>query len=121
MGSSNHYLFASLGHGNEQLIEQYGTHVFNSTQTSWLVDHTGTIVVKNIIKLEELSKNMALLSNDIPCLKETENEANQNEMIHVNKAPPYPDYRLFANNENTRRIIEEVFAADFRNLGYSLL
>jgi len=42
-------------------------------------------------------------------------------MDRENKTPKYPNYMLFAKNEQTRRIINEVFADDFKNFGYKTL
>jgi len=109
-GSTDHYRFGAAGHGNEV----YDT--FSSTQTSWLVDPDGTIVVKEIFHLETLSNDMSKLAENIPCLKN-----GPLEMDHSNKTPNYPDYMLFARNKKTRRIINEVFADDFKNFAYKPL
>ena len=89
---------------------------FSSTQTSWLVDPEGEMVVKEIFHLEDLSKDITKLAEHIPCLK-----SGPLEMDHSNKTPNYPNYMLFAKNEQTRSIINEVFADDFKNLEYSPL
>jgi len=106
-GSTEHYRFGAAGHGNEV----YDT--FSSTQTSWLVDPMDgvTIGVKDIFKLETLSNDMSRLAKNIPCLKNNNNGPASLEMDHSNKTPTYPDYMLFAKNKETRRIINEVFAA----------
>jgi len=109
-GCTDHYRFGAAGHGNEV----YDT--FSSTQTSWLVDPDGTIVVKEIFHLETLSNDMSKLAENIPCLKN-----GPLEMDHSNKTPNYPDYMLFARNKETRRIINEVFADDFKNFAYKPL
>lgn len=111
-GSHEHYLFGSKGHGNEEFSS------FNSTQTSWLVDDKGDFVVKSIFRLEELSKNMDILTHAIPCL-ENENEEHV-EMEKSNVTPDYPDIEMFKSNEQTMRIIREVYAVDFKNFGYEL-
>jgi hypothetical protein len=105
--TANHYRFGAAGHGNEV----YNT--FSSTQTSWLVDPDGKMVVKEIFHLEDLSNDISKLAENIPCLK-----SGQLEMDHSNKTPNYPDYMLFAKNKQTRSIINEVFAEDFKILGY---
>ena len=109
-GSPDHYRFGAAGHGNEV----YDT--FSSTQTSWLVDPDGEIVVKEIFHLEDLSTDISKLAENIPCLN-----SGSLEMDHSNKTPNYPDYMLFAKNEQTRSIINEIFADDFKNFGYTLL
>ena len=108
--TASHYRFGAAGHGNEV----YDT--FSSTQTSWLVDPEGEMVVKEIFHLEDLSKDITKLAEHIPCLK-----SGPLEMDHSNKTPNYPNYMLFAKNEQTRSIINEVFADDFKNLEYSPL
>ncbi|OEU09275.1 hypothetical protein FRACYDRAFT_248612 [Fragilariopsis cylindrus CCMP1102] len=108
--TASHYRFGAAGHGNEV----YDT--FSSTQTSWLVDPEGEMVVKEIFYLEDLSKDITKLAEHIPCLK-----SGPLEMDHSNKTPNYPNYMLFAKNEQTRSIINEVFADDFKNLEYSPL
>jgi len=109
-GSTDHFRFGAAGHGNEV----YDT--FSSTQTSWLVDPDGVIVVKEIFHLETLSNDMSKLAENIPCLKN-----GPIEMDHSNKTPNYPDYMLFAKNKQTRSIINEVFADDFKNFAYKPL
>merc|ERR1711865_689112 len=116
--STEQYRFGAAGHGNEV----YDT--FSSTQTSWLVDPVDgvTIVVKDIFKLETLSHDLSRLAEHIPCLHNKNNNNNGQsaslEMDHSNKTPTYPDYMLFASNIQTRRIINEVFADDFKNFDY---
>jgi len=128
-GSPDQYLFGSLGHGNEATIS------FNNTQTSWLIDEKDEIVVDNIFHLEDLSKNMAALTESIPCLgnkdKDGSNyyddaevsrmlkeEKTHVDMIHSNAAPKYPDYTKFTKNKKTIRIMEDVFDVDYKNFGY---
>ena len=105
--SADHYRFGAAGHGNEV----YDT--FSSTQTSWLVDPNGEMVVKEIFHLEDLSTDISKLAENIPCLNR-----GPLEMDHSNKTPNYPEYMLFAKNEQTRSIINEIFADDFKNFGY---
>jgi hypothetical protein len=112
-GNPDHYVFGSLGHGNEEFES------FNSTQTSWLVDDNGKIVIEKIFRFEDLSEDMSELAESIPCLKKG-SEGNEVQMPNLNLSPKYPHYMLFANNERTRNIIKEVFAADFKNFGYEL-
>merc|ERR1712238_141213 len=120
-GSTEQYRFGAAGHGNEV----YDT--FSSTQTSWLVDPVDgvTIVVKDIFKLETLSHDLSRLAEHIPCLHNKNNnnigQSASLEMDHSNKTPTYPDYMLFAKNKHTRRIINEVFADDFKNFDYQPL
>ena len=42
-------------------------------------------------------------------------------MAKKNKTSKYPDYKLFSKNEETNKIINEVFADDFKHFGYELL
>lgn len=111
--SPDHYKFGSYGHRNEK----YGT--FNATQTSWLVDPQGELAVKKVYKLEELSdeRTMTELADAIPCLKNSEGDIS---LRHDNISPSYPHYMLFAENSNTTRIMNEVYAVDFRNFGYGI-
>jgi hypothetical protein len=109
-GHPEHYRFGASGHGNEIY------HTFGATQTSWLVDQQGKMVVKDIYKLEELSKDISTLAKYIPCLNN-----GSLEMTKENKTSKYPHYTLFAEDEKTKKIINEVFAADFKNLGYDPL
>jgi len=128
-GSPDQYLIGSLGHGNEAILS------FNNTQTSWLIDEKDEIVVDNIFHLEDLSKNMATLTEAIPCLgNKDENESNYYDdakvsrtlkeekthvdMIHSNTTPKYPDYKKFTKNEKTQRIMKELFDVDYKNFGY---
>lgn len=106
-GHPEHYRFGAAGHGNEI----YPT--FQATQTSWNVDPEGNVVVKDFYKLEELSKDISKLADKIPCLKN-----GPLDMAKENKTSKYPHYTLFAKNEETKKIINEVFAEDFKNFGY---
>jgi hypothetical protein len=109
-GHPEHYRFGAAGHGNEI----YPT--FGASQTSWLVDAEGKMVIKNIFKLEELSKDISKLADNIPCLKN-----GHLDMAKENKTSKYPHYTLFAQDELTKKIINEVFADDFKHLGYDAL
>eukprot|EP00536_Pseudo-nitzschia_multiseries_P009753 jgi/Psemu1/288658/fgenesh1_pg.282_\ len=109
-GSPEHYRFGAAGHGNEV----YDT--FGATQTSWNVDANGDMVVKHFFKLEELSKDISELADNIPCLKN-----GPLNMAKENKTSKYPNFMLFAKDEQTKNIINEVFADDFRNFGYKPL
>ncbi|KAL7545983.1 hypothetical protein ACHAWF_013898 [Thalassiosira exigua] len=106
-GSPGHYLFANKGHGNEE----YET--FGATQLSWMVDEEGSVAVDSVLKLEDLSGDPSLLSAYIPCLQGAEMEKH-------NKTPKYPDFTLFAENERTKKIMQEVYAEDFATFGYEL-
>ncbi|KAL3936672.1 MAG: hypothetical protein SGARI_002453 [Bacillariaceae sp.] len=136
-GRKDHYLFGSLGHGNEAFD------TFNATQTSWVVDDKGEIAVKHIFHLETLSDDFEKLAHDLPCLYnddngevddddalpdivEDESEAAQLdqrqrrtvEMRHANPTKKYPDYTMFRNNARTNEIMKEVFWMDYENFGY---
>lgn len=39
-------------------------------------------------------------------------------MAKENKTSKYPNFMLFAKDEQTKKIINEVFAEDFKNFGY---
>jgi hypothetical protein len=109
-GHPEHYRFGAAGHGNEI----YST--FGASQTSWLVDAEGKMVIQDIFKLEELSQDISKLADNIPCLKN-----GPLDMAKENKTSKYPHYTLFAQDEVTKRIINEVFAEDFIHLGYDAL
>jgi len=109
-GSPEHYRFGAAGHGNEV----YDT--FGASQTSWNVDANGKMVTKDFYKLEELSKDISVLANKIPCLKN-----GPLDMAKKNKTSKYPDFMLFAKDERTKKIINEVFADDFKIFGYDPL
>jgi len=133
-GSKESYLFGSKGHGNEEFK------TMNATQSSWMVDEHGEMVVKNVFKLENLSRDMKELGEAMPCLKQaaadkvtdttrrlrtTEEFGNKDdggdghlEMMHANAAPAYPDYRRFGKNKRTNRIMKEVYYFDYINFGY---
>lgn len=128
-GSPKHYLFGSLGHGNEVFD------TFNATQTSWLVDENGEIAVDHIFHLESLSTDLEMLAKDLPCLynevmdystddddDEEDSEVGRSrgllEMIRENPSKKYPDYKLFGNNDWTNQIIREVYGVDYKNFGY---
>ena len=108
-GSRDQYLFGSKGHGNEEYL------TFNSTQTSWLVNEQGDMVVERVIKLEDLSSDMTLLSEKIPCLKRS---PHGNTMIKKNKTSKYPSYTRFGNNAYTNKIMKEIYGVDYKNFGY---
>mmetsp|Transcript_1023 Transcript_1023/g.2367 ORF Transcript_1023/g.2367 Transcript_1023/m.2367 type:complete len:956 (-) Transcript_1023:134-3001(-) len=109
-GSPEHYRFGAAGHGNEVY------HTFGASQTSWNVDANGNMVVKDFYKLEELSKDITSLADKIPCLKN-----GPLDMAKENKTSKYPHFMLFAKDEQTKKIIKEVFADDFKNFGYDPL
>jgi hypothetical protein len=113
-GSKDHYLFGSLGHGNERFD------TFNATQTSWLVDEEGQIAVKNVFHLESLSTDMGKLAQDLPCLRDKKEGERRKllEMVHENATPKYPNYKLFGHNARTNEILREVYAVDYKNFGY---
>ena len=102
-----HYRFGASGHGNE-IYETFG-----ASQMSWLIDPEGNMVVTDIYKLEELSKDISTLAKNIPCLKN-----GPLDMAKENKTSKYPHYSLFAKHEVTKKIINEVFADVFKHLGY---
>ena len=108
-GSPTNYLMGSKGHGNEE----YDT--FNATQTSWMVDpdDNNKIAVQKVYKLEELSTNMKEMMEAIPCLK----PAREMEKKNASKKT-YPHYTEFVKNEETNRIMREVFRVDYENFGY---
>ena len=124
-GSPEHYRIGAAGHGNEVY------HTFGASQTSWLVDAYGNMVVKDVFKLEQLSKDLSTLGENIPCLKNNEfgnGVGNGNgsdgpplQLTKENKTSKYPNYMLFAKNEQTKMIMNEVFADDFKNFGYDAL
>ena len=109
-GHPEHYRFGAAGHGNEI----YDT--FGASQTSWMVDSDGEMVVKDIYKLEEISNDISKMAEKIPCLKN-----GPLDMAKKNKTSKYPDYTLFAKDATTKKIINEVFADDFKLLGYDPL
>ena len=113
-GSDDNYRFGSLGDGNEEMMS------FNSTQTSWIVDENDKIAVDEIFHLESLDENVHKLAKAIPCLKNNQQRENKKvEMVHSNiTSNKYPDYKLFTKNKTTKKIMKEVYAADFRNFGY---
>eukprot|EP00522_Entomoneis_paludosa_P004477 CAMPEP_0172475438 /NCGR_PEP_ID=MMETSP1065-20121228/69870_1 /TAXON_ID=265537 /ORGANISM="Amphiprora paludosa, Strain CCMP125" /LENGTH=932 /DNA_ID=CAMNT_0013233641 /DNA_START=1 /DNA_END=2795 /DNA_ORIENTATION=- len=116
--SKQHYYFGSKTQGNDENPE------FNATQTSWLVDENDKIVVKEIIQLEHLDDSMHILTKNIPCLLGEDQSPGSHpkgvEFSHKNKTPKYPDWKLFAKNKKTRRIINEVYEVDFKNFGYDM-
>eukprot|EP00522_Entomoneis_paludosa_P018840 CAMPEP_0172441844 /NCGR_PEP_ID=MMETSP1065-20121228/2353_1 /TAXON_ID=265537 /ORGANISM="Amphiprora paludosa, Strain CCMP125" /LENGTH=865 /DNA_ID=CAMNT_0013191429 /DNA_START=29 /DNA_END=2623 /DNA_ORIENTATION=- len=128
-GSKEQYFFGSRTQGNEE-----NKH-FNATQTSWLVDHNDEIAVKEIFQLEHIDDAMKEIAESIPCLKgeadkadgtsaarrvadEKKNSEEDVHLIHKNTTPKYPDWKKFGENKKTKKIMEEVYAADFRNFGY---
>ena len=78
------------------------------------------MVVEEIFKLEELSENMDALVKKIPCLANGRND-DDIHMVQANKTLKYPPYMRFAEHEETRNIIMEVYADDFQNFGYEPL
>jgi len=134
-GSEESYFFGSKTVGNHE------NKSFNATQTSWLVDDNDAIVVKDIIHLEQLDESMKQLTDAIPCLKSPDetivsatsrqlrvngrkhNKKDDNKKVefdHANVTPKYPDWKLFAKDEMTRKIIQEVYEVDFKNFGYEM-
>ena len=71
------------------------------------------IAVQKVYKLEELSANMDELMEAIPCLKPAGGMAKKNVSEKT-----YPHYTEFAKNEETNRIMREVFRVDYENFGY---
>ena len=75
--------------------------------------------------MEELSKDLSTLGENIPCLKNTEFGSVNGplQLTMENTTLKYPNYMLFAKNELTKMIImNEVFADDsFKNSGYDAL
>lgn len=121
-GSEEQYFFGSRSQGNQE------NKSFNATQTSWLVDNNDKIVVNDIYQLESIDEHMDKLTDAIPCLKEESDSKSKDlgetgrgkavEFSHKNVTPKYPDWKLFAQNERTRKIINQVYDVDFRNFGY---
>ena len=112
-GSDFDYRFGSLGHSNEDMIS------FNSTQTSWIVDEKDDIVVNEIFHLENLDVKLNEIISSIPCLKS--NQRQQDAIKRMQNPNTHPNFKLFAKNKKTNRIINEVYAVDFQNFGYKLL
>jgi len=123
-GHPDQYLFGSRAQGNDENAS------FNSTQTSWLVDDSENIVVKDVFQLEHIDEAMVNVAGKIPCLHqgdeilsndrslESNKKGSSLDMYHENATPKYPNWKLFAYNQHTRKIMEEVYAVDFQNFGY---
>ena len=75
---------------------------------------------EKILKLEELSENMDAFVKKIPYLANGRNDHNVH-MAQADETPKYPPYMRFAEHEETRNIIMEVYADDFQNFGYESL
>lgn len=103
MGTKDAYLFGSLGHGNQ--IDRG----FNETQTSWLVDSHGTMLVENHIHLESLDEEWG--GQGHPCLRSKPLREHLKRIGH-------PSPRNFMTTE-TADIIRRRFHVDFVNFGYS--
>ena len=82
------------------------------------------MVVKDVFKMEELSKDLSTLGENIPCLKNTEFGSVNGplQLTMENTTLKYPNHMLFAKHRQTKMIImNEVFADDFKNSGYDAL
>jgi len=112
-GSDFNYRFGSLGNSNEDMIS------FNSSQTSWIVDGKDDIAVNEIFHLESLDVKLNKIISSIPCLKSNQRQQDAIKMMQTPNT--HPDFKLFAKNKKTNRIINEVYAVDFQNFGYKLL
>lgn len=108
-GSKDHYLFGSLGHGNEKF------RTLNATQTSWMVDEDGNMAVKNIYKLEDLADDMKKLVSDLPCLNK-KTEKQQEIQTHRKLAELIMSQRDYEDDDEELGFEAQVVEHDHRAL-----
>lgn len=99
------------GHGNEL---QRG---FNASQTSWLVDESGTLLVDDVFRLEDLSRRWPELQAKVcglPAYAAVRDDPAVRALDHPSRHAPYAAYY----DEETSRIVGEYMAPDIRRFGY---
>ena len=108
-GTSNSHFFGSRSHGNER------DPWFNASQLSWLVDGKGKLLVKNIIKLEELEQSWPVLQKQICGFASTPYsdgaDLKRNPSTHAHYSTYY--------DADTRKLVEAYVDADLKAFGYS--
>ena len=107
-GSKDAHLFGARSHGNE--IDPW----FNASQLSWLVDASGRVLVKEVIKLEDLEASWPKLQRGI-CGFAREAYADEAELKR--NPSSHGHYSEYYDDE-TRRLVEEYMEADLRTFGY---
>ena len=101
-------------HGNEQVRG------FNASQTSWLVDEQGQLLVDDVFRLEDLERRWPELQARVCGLRATGYTVARDHplvraMDHPSKHRPFAEYY----DEETSRIVAEYMAADIRRFGYT--
>lgn len=110
VGSQSAHLFGSRSHGNE--IDPW----FNASQLSWLVDAEGRMLVRDVIKLEELEKRWPHLQRSICGLRGVAYGTDPTATARRN--PSAHKHYSYYYDEVARRIVERYVAADLQAFGY---
>ena len=103
-----HFFFGARSHGNE--LDRW----FNASQISWLVDGAGKLLVKDVIKLEELEAAWPRLQARICGFAHTPYAADAGLRRNPSSHGHYSEYYDAA----TRRIVDEYMGVDLRVFGY---
>merc|ERR1711871_89473 len=96
-GSSEEYLFGSLPHGNEVTAH------FNASQVSWLVSDKGELLVDDVVRLEDLTREWPRISAKL-CLDDDQAVSKINSNSHRHYSFYYDDA--------SSRILQRYMAAD---------
>jgi hypothetical protein len=108
-GSKDEHLFGARSHGNER------DSWFNASQVSWLVDGRGQLLVKEVIKLEELEAKWPKLQTAVCGLARTNYDDGVDERRNPSHHAHYSEYY----DDETRRTVESYMASDLAAFGYT--
>ena len=108
-GSPSAHLFGSRSHGNER------DPWFNASQLSWLVDARGALLVKRVIKLEELEAAWPALQKEICGFQST----TYREAADVKRNPSSHAHYSTYYDDATRKITAAYVKADLDAFGYA--
>lgn len=106
LGTPKAHLFGARSHGNE--YHKW----YNASQTSWLVDGHGKLLVKKVIRLEDLNAEWPALQKAVCGLQRASVSST------TRRNPSSHEHYSFYYDDETRRIVEAYSAPDFARFGY---
>ena len=107
-GSPKEYLFGSFAHGNEAAAH------FNASQVSWLVSDEGELLVDEVVRLEDLTREWPRIRAKL-CL---DDDGAAAVVPRVN-ANPHRHYSFYYDDASSS-ILRQHMAADIARFGYTL-
>jgi len=106
-GSTDQHFFGAKSHGNER------DPWYNASQISWMVDSSGSLLVDDVFKLEELEAHWPVLQRRICSLANVPYNAGGPKR----NPSPHGHYSLYYDNF-TRGLVAKYMQADLDHFGY---